>query len=146
MKVPIAPDHSVWRVAAQISRFLDLTCIGAAHYLAQMSREYVLQRGPAIQYETLLAMLLFCLIADLVGLYGPKSVVSWGSGSSTALLTWSFTAVCVVAIGLFAGGSQGYSRIVLLTWFVLCPALMSTTRLCVQFVLRVHRTRTYGAS
>ena len=146
MKLPTDPDRTVWRGGAQIARLLDLACIGAAHYLAQMSREHVLERGPAVRYETLLAMLLFCLIADLVGLYDPKSPGSSGSGSWTALLIWSFTAVSVVGMGLFAGASQGYSRIVLLTWFVLCPVLMSAMRLCVQLVRRVRWTRTYSAT
>lgn len=86
-----------------------------------------------------LAVTLFYLFAEAKGIYG-----SWRIGSMVVEITdlviaWSMVVVVLVMLAFMSKTSANFSRLVVMTWFVMVPIGLVMTRMFVRIILRMMR-------
>jgi len=73
------------------------------------------------EIATLMAVLLFYLIAEINGLYASGRGSNYSLELNSVIWTWFWVVVILLLVGFVTKVSATYSRQVMLTWFVLAP-------------------------
>ena len=98
---------------------------------------------PTIYYElaATLAVLLFLFFAEIKGIYHSWRLDPIGQEVSQVLVAWLFVGCTLVILAFLGKTSATYSRLVIMTWLVLAPALLALLRVAIRFWLRELRKR-----
>jgi putative colanic acid biosynthesis UDP-glucose lipid carrier transferase len=125
--------------AGALTRLADGTSIVVA-YLAPLALYDPYWRA-LDTIAVLLALLLFGLFGNVMGLYrgfrGVPLLVEIGRVCGA----WALTASALLAVGFFLKESEEFSRVVVTSWFVLAPVLIGTVRGMARALLHALRKR-----
>jgi putative colanic acid biosysnthesis UDP-glucose lipid carrier transferase len=127
---------SVW-----ISRLVDAFLVVMAHWLPTVLFPNESLWRPHELVASLVAIVLFGIIADANGLY--RAMLSAAPSrveSGKVWLSWGITAPILLVVAFATKSSESFSRAVTLSWFVLAPILVNGSRLIVRRTERaMHR-------
>jgi len=91
------------------------------------------------------AIVVYFLVAEGVGLYRSWRGVTAHRELANALVGWGFTLAILLLIGAAAGHVASFSRISMFTWFITAPALIVIGRMGTRIVLWGLRSLGYNA-
>ena len=87
------------------------------------------------------AVVIFFVVSELNGLYSSWRLSSLAREGVRLMLSWAMTAFTLVAMAFLTNVSGLYSRLVIVTWLLLAPALLLAARGALRTLLRELRTR-----
>lgn len=90
---------------------------------------------------SILATTAFFLIGLSQSIYASWRLASFKRMSLRVLLIWLAIVILLISIAFFTKSSNDFSRLVIMTWFVLTPALLIAQRLFIQLVIRHFRSQ-----
>jgi putative colanic acid biosynthesis UDP-glucose lipid carrier transferase len=133
------PDRgsSVW-----FTRLTDAFLVVLAHWLPTLVHPEEAFSSARMLLSTLVAAVIFAIVADANGLYRPISLSAAPSRveSGKVWLSWGITAPILLVLAFATKTSEGFSRVVTLSWFLAAPILINGTRLLVRRTERaMHR-------
>jgi putative colanic acid biosynthesis UDP-glucose lipid carrier transferase len=104
-------------------------------------------RSPAADRYTIvatLAVIVFYLFAEMGQMYRSWRGVSVHREALGALVCWALTLMTLLTLGFLGKHTAQFSRISMLTWFAVTPALMIAGRITTRTVLRTLRSLGYN--
>lgn len=130
----LRPYHSI---VSLIQRLLDTVLICVALWIAH--ELYGVHINHSNVVLLVLAVTLFYGFAEAKEIYG-----SWRMGSlvveiADLVIAWSMVVVVLVLLAFMTKTSSNFSRLVVMTWFVMVPIGMAITRVFVRTILRTLR-------
>ncbi len=120
-----------------LQRALDVAIIALAMLFALGLRHV----APNAEYSllTLLAVLIYVLLAAVKGMYRSWRTESLAAEISGVVGVWVVTVVALVVLGFASKTSSDFSRVALATWVLLVPLGLSALRLVYRELLRAIR-------
>jgi putative colanic acid biosynthesis UDP-glucose lipid carrier transferase len=127
--------------SAWFSRLSDAMLIVVAHYVATFARDGEGLRQPRNAIATLLAVVIFSVVADANGLYRSTLRSSPIKIELAKIwLSWGFTPPLLLTLAFATKTGDSYSRVVSLTFFLLAPALITVVRFAARRIQgELHR-------
>ncbi|GAB4210584.1 MAG: exopolysaccharide biosynthesis glycosyltransferase VpsL [Sandaracinaceae bacterium] len=123
--------------AGALTRLADGTGI-ALSYLAPLLG-YDPYWRPIDTIAVLLAILLFGVFGNAMGLYRGFRGVPLLTEIGRVCAAWALTASSLLIVGFFFKETEEFSRVVVTSWFVLAPTLVGAVRAAARFVLQLLR-------
>ena len=87
------------------------------------------------------AVILFFVVSEMNGLYRSWRLSSLSREVFRLMSSWAITALALIAMAFLTNVSGSYSRLVVVTWFLLAPALLLGSRVVLRTLLRQLRKR-----
>jgi putative colanic acid biosynthesis UDP-glucose lipid carrier transferase len=122
-----------------LQRLSDAVLIGIAHWLACLVHPDGEVWEVRHTVATAFAVIVFSLLAEAGNLYRPWRGSPLKSEIGRVWSIWLFTAPLLLFLAFLLKSSEDYSRLVVLTWFIFAPLLISAWRLSVRLSLRQAR-------
>jgi putative colanic acid biosynthesis UDP-glucose lipid carrier transferase len=134
-------------LVAVIQRLLDAGLIAAALYATSTALEH--EWNLLLTLAAALAILVFGIVGEARRLYSSWRLATLDEEYGSVFVTWSAAAATVIVAAFLAKVSSNYSRLALVSWFLVTPALLIGSRFGVRSTLRWLRrhgrnTRTVG--
>jgi len=122
-----------------LHRLLD----GAVIVLSLYVCNFIFSVPPSIYYHlaATLGVLLFLFFAEIRGVYHSWRLDPIVQEINQVLLAWILVVCSLVILAFLSKTSATYSRLVILTWLFLAPAVLALLRLAVRFWLHELRKR-----
>ena len=92
------------------------------------------------EYAGLLAVIFYFFIAELCSVYRSSRLENYGDVFGKIFLAWAIVCAILIITAVITKTSFHYSRLIIFSWFVLAPCLLSFERLCTLIVLRYLRS------
>ncbi|HET8934779.1 MAG TPA: undecaprenyl-phosphate glucose phosphotransferase [Polyangiales bacterium] len=89
-------------------------------------------------------VVLFYMVGQAQGLYRPWRAEPVKSEFSRIWACWAFVIPLLLLVAFMTKTSEAFSRIIIFTWFVLAPALVSVWRVSLRMTLQEARARGYN--
>jgi putative colanic acid biosynthesis UDP-glucose lipid carrier transferase len=138
VSTPFAGERRIRQQASLLGlwyRLADALCIvlglllAVSNDLATRIEHYVL---PAA-----VAMVVYSLMAELIGMYRSWRGVSPGREIFGALICWASTLFCLLMLAFIAGYTAEYSRLSMLLWFASTPFYIVFSRTLIRWLQRL---------
>ena len=136
--------HQQWSASGLVYRTADAASVIAG--LAISALEPQARWTTAEQYllAALSAIVFYYFVAELSGMYRSWRGVSVQREVVSVLWVWLFASFLLLGWGFVTKRTGDYSRVALLTWFVISPGLMICCRLGIRLLQRILRTLGYN--
>jgi putative colanic acid biosynthesis UDP-glucose lipid carrier transferase len=135
--------YQQWSTRGAWYRLCDALCIATGLVIAG-------QRGLSSPIEHYViaaaaAIILYHLLAELGGMYRSWRGVSVHREVMGTLCTWGSTCLILLALGFLTKHTAEFSRLTMLTWFIVTPALMLVGRIITRYGQRTLLALGYHA-
>ncbi|MGD0384268.1 MAG: exopolysaccharide biosynthesis polyprenyl glycosylphosphotransferase, partial [Thermoguttaceae bacterium] len=137
--------HQHWPPAGVLYRTTDVLCIVAGLFIASLEPQARWTTAEHYFLAGLSAIILYYFVAELSGAYRSWRGVSTRREIFSLLFVWIFTSFLLLGWGFVTKHTHEFSRLALLTWFVVSPVLMICCRLGIRLLQRVLRTLGYNS-
>ena len=127
---------------APLMRLVDFALIYLALWLPTLTRGEVWYQRSWL--AATLAAILFLLIAQSLQLYESSRAVPLKRVVMRAWTAWFGVVPILLFVAFISKTSEEYSRIIVISWFVLAPFLITTWRIGITLFLRELRSRGYN--
>ena len=91
-----------------------------------------------------LGVVLFYMVGQAQGLYRPWRAEPVKSEFTRVWFCWAFVVPLLLMLAFITKTSENYSRVIMLTWFALAPALVATSRVVFRIILQEVRARGFN--
>ncbi len=134
--------HSSDTLLALTIRATDAFWLTASLWLACAAypQEWSNREGTAAA----LAVALFHILGHAQGLHRPLARSSWFLETKRVWLCWAMVTPLLLGLGFFTKTTESYSRVIMTTWFLLAPALVSASRVGLRTLVNRAHARGYN--
>ncbi len=139
-------DSSLFRLkpagddASALTRLADAFGV-ATPYVAAVALYSEADWSADATAAVLLAVIAFILIGQAMGLYRGWRGVPLNREVGRVFAAWTMTASSLTLLGFALRVTENFSRLAVLSWFLITPVLVSTVRVSARLALRHYRER-----
>ncbi|MFO0885683.1 MAG: undecaprenyl-phosphate glucose phosphotransferase [Pirellulales bacterium] len=134
MALPSRHIHQQFSLSGSLFRIADMLCVGGGLALAvtfaapQSNADFMLPGAVAI--------IVHYLLSELTGMYRSWRGASLEREMVCTFLVWTASFLLLGAIGFATGRLEGFSRILLATWFAITPATILVSHMILRMLQR----------
>jgi putative colanic acid biosysnthesis UDP-glucose lipid carrier transferase len=142
----MARDSSLFRLkpagdeASALTRVADAVAV-TAPYLAAVALYSEADWSADDTVAVLLSVLTFILVGQAMGLYRGWRGVPLNREVGRVFAAWTITASSLSLLAFSVRVTESFSRVAVLSWFVIAPTLVSVIRVTARLALRRYRER-----